>query len=142
VPSSLDYEITASVDLVAFGLTSSGAPDLAWGRQSTLAIQSEVLGRTDTEERGRDLLVLPDDRVVHAGRFGGSPALFVVTPDGQLDESTGIDGRFEYDPLATPPTATSHFYALAKSADSRSIVAATNNHANGVLVAWLSVAGE
>jgi uncharacterized delta-60 repeat protein len=137
--SSLGWETTASVDLVSFGLLASGAPDFDWGSSSTLAIQSELLGRADTEERGRDLIVLPDDRVVHAGRFGGNPALFVVKPNGELDESSGVDGRFEYDPFTAP---TSHFFAIAKSPDSRSIVATTNQHAEGVRVAFLTVAAE
>ena len=92
-----------------------------------------------TEERGRDLIVLPDDRVVFAGRFATDPAIMVATPDGELDASVGNAGRFQYDPLSG---TTSHFFRIALSADNTRIVAGTSNHVDGVLVAVLSVGDD
>jgi uncharacterized delta-60 repeat protein len=133
--SSYGWETTEEVDLVAFGLLPGGI-DTTFGREGTLAIQSEGLNLGSTEERGRDLVVLPDDRVVFAGRFGTDPALMVITPAGELDDSVGDAGRFQYDPLSG---TTSHFFRIALSADRTRIVAGTNNHADGVRVAVLSV---
>ncbi|HEU5076338.1 MAG TPA: hypothetical protein VFU02_19230 [Polyangiaceae bacterium] len=141
--SQYGYATTDLQDLVAFGVDAD-AVDLDWGKQGTLAIQSEEAGLGDTEDRGRDLIALPDDRTVHAGRFGGHPALFVVTPEGELDTSVGDGGKFLYEPFAE---ATSHFYAIASNhnvADREQtlIAATTNNHAEGVILAILSVDEE
>jgi uncharacterized delta-60 repeat protein len=133
--SSYGWETTEEVDLVSFGLLPGGI-DTTFGREGTLAIQSEGLNLGSTEERGRDLIVLPDDRVVFAGRFGTDPALMVISPDGELDTSVGDDGRFQYDPLSG---TTSHFFRIALSADGTRIVAGTSNHAEGARVAVLSV---
>ncbi|HEY6727866.1 MAG TPA: hypothetical protein VI197_27725 [Polyangiaceae bacterium] len=143
VPSQYGYATTDLQDVVIFGV-NPGELDLDWGNQGTLAIQSEEAGLVDTEDRGRDLIVLPDDRTVHAGRFGGSPALFVVTPDGQPDTSVGDGGKFLYEPFEE---ATSHFYAIASNQnvadrDETLIVAATNHHAEGVILAILKVEEE
>lgn len=141
--SSYGYATTLEVDMVAFGFNPDGV-DLDWGNQGTLAVQSEEAGLLDTQDRGRDLVVLPDDRVIHAGRFGGSPALFVATPDGELDSSVGDSGKFLYEPLTG---ASSHFYAIASNLDVEDrdevlIAAATNTHAEGVILAILKVEEE
>ena len=92
-------------------------------------------------------MVLPDDRVVFAGRLGTAPALFVTTPDGELDPDAGgvgagpsgtdtIPGAYLYKPLSG---TTSHFYALALSPDKKRVAAVTNNHADGALLAILDV---
>ena len=142
VLSSYGWASSTKEDMLSVRLLPNGSPDTSFGVQGTLAIQSEEFGLGDTEDRGRDLIVLPDDRIVYAGRFGTSPAIFVVKPDGVPDEGSGTDGRLLYDPLVQvePPLTTSHFFAIAKSADSRTIVASTSNHALGSLVAFLSVA--
>ena len=134
--SSYDWQTTEEVDLVSFGVLPGGI-DTTFGREGTLAIQSEGLNLANTEDRGRDLVVLPDDRVVLAGRFGTDPALFVLDPDGEFDPNSGDDGRFRYDPLTG---TTSHFFRVTASADGKRIAASTNNHADGVLVALLEVA--
>jgi hypothetical protein len=136
--SSYDWETTDGVDLVSFGVLP-GAIDTTFGRQGTLAIQSEGLNLAATEDRGRDLVALADDRLVHAGRFGTDPAVFVVTPDGELDASAGDNGVFRYEPLGE---TTSHFFRIALSPDGSRLVAGTSNHAAGVLVAVLNVGDD
>lgn len=136
--SSYGWAPTDAVDLVSFGVLPDGI-DTTFGRSGTLAIQSEEYALGNTEDRGRDLVVLPDDRIVYVGRFGPHPAIFVTTPDGELDASSGEDGRFLYDPLGAN---TSHFFRVALSPDGKRIAATTNNHASGVLVAVLEVEDE
>ena len=136
--SRYGYATTVQQDLVSFGFFPQGL-DLDWGNSGTLAIQSEETPNTaDEEDRGRDLVVLNDDRVVHAGRFGGKPALFVTTPDGVLDTSVGDGGMFLYEPFEN----TSHFYVIATNADKSRIAAATSNHPDGVVLAILEVGEE
>lgn len=141
---------TDNVDLVSFGLKQSnagGVLDTTFGVAGTLAIQSEALNLGGTEDRGRDLVVLPGDRLVYAGRLGTAPALFVTTADGELDASEGgltagpgggdtIPGVYLYAPLSG---TTSHFYAIALSPDKKRVAAVTNNHADGALLAVLNV---
>jgi uncharacterized delta-60 repeat protein len=133
--SSLGWATTDAVDLVSVGFTSKGL-DASYGSGASLAIQSEEYALGNTEDRGRDLVVLGDDRVVHVGRFGPNPAIFVTLPDGQPDFASGIEGRFEFDALTSP---TSHFFKAALSPDGKQIVATTSNHADGVLLAILNV---
>jgi uncharacterized delta-60 repeat protein len=151
VPSSMGYMTTDAVDLVSFKLTGTGAIDTGFAYEGALAIQSEEFHPgVDTEDRGRDLVVLPDDRVIQVGKFGPYPAIFVLKPDGSFDETAGLGGRFEYTPLvraadpnAMPPVTaltTSHFFTIEASSNGRSVVAVTNNHELGVRVALLSVA--
>jgi hypothetical protein len=152
VPSSLGYAVTDSVDLVSFKTLPSGAIDTdGWATEGALAIQSEEFhAGVDTEDRGRDLIVLPDDRVIQVGKYGPYPAIYVVKPNGRLDAGSGTGGRFEYaplvraaDPAAMPPVTaltTSHFFAVARSPNGKSIVATSSNHELGVRVAFLGVA--
>jgi uncharacterized delta-60 repeat protein len=151
-PSTFDppWKTTDNVDMVAFGLeqsASGGVLDTSWGVAGTLAVQSEELNLGSTEDRGRDLVVLPDDRVVFAGRFGNAPALFVTTEDGQLDATEGgakagpggadtVAGVYQYAPLSG---TTSHFYAIALSPDNKRVAAVSNNHVDGALLAILDV---
>lgn len=133
-PSTLGYETTVAQDVVIFGFTATGlSPD--FGTDGQLAIQSEALSLETAEDRGRALSVLPDGRTVHSGRFGGTSAIFVVRPDGTLDESVGEGGRFMYpsDVLA------SQFFSLALSADGTRIAASTNSDPNGAVLAILEV---
>jgi uncharacterized delta-60 repeat protein len=135
--SSLGWETTDGVDMISVALLPEGnAVDTGWGKQGTFVVQSEGLNLGNTEDRGRDLLALPDDRLVYAGRLGPNPALFVATAKGELDASVGEDGVFSYDALTDP---TSHFFRITASADSKRIAASTSNHADGVLVAILDV---
>lgn len=105
-------------------------------------IQSEELARSSSEDRGRDLLVLGDDRIVHAGRLGPNPALFVVEPDGGYDAAIDVGQVFTYEPLGAtldPVVPTSHFYRVVLSKDGTRIAATTNTHVEGVLLAVLQV---
>lgn len=151
VPSSMGYATTDAVDVVSFKLAPDGTLDTNFAYQGALAIQSEELhAGVDTEDRGRDLVVLRDDRIVHVGKFGPYPAIYVLEPDGSFDETAGLGGRFEYaplvraaDPTAIPPITpltTSEFFTVEASPDGRTIVAVTNNHELGVRVALLAVA--
>jgi len=138
--SKYGYVTSDNVDLVSFGVKADGKSiDLKYGTEGTLAVQSEELALGGTEDRGRDLLVLPDDRVVHVGRLGVSPAVFVTTPDGKLDKSVSDDGVFTYEPF---PETPSHFFAVAASADKRHLAAASSAHANGALLVVLEVAAQ
>ncbi|HET8939106.1 MAG TPA: hypothetical protein VFN67_36930 [Polyangiales bacterium] len=137
--SKFGYATTDGVDLVSFAVKPDGTGvDTSWGIEGTRAIQSEEKGLTGTEDRGRDLVVLKDGRTVQVGRYGVGPAVFVVTPDGVLDPSSGDKGVISYTPFGG--MTTSHFFAVALSADGKQIVTATNNHAEGVLLAVLKVA--
>jgi uncharacterized delta-60 repeat protein len=132
--SSYDWTTSQNLDFVSFGFEPGGV-DATYGVEGTLAIQSELLvlegeGRAD---RGRDLVILPDQRLVHAGRFGLKPAIFVTTPDGEPAADVGTDGRFEYS------TNTNHFYRVALSSDGKRIAASTANHEGGARVVILGV---
>jgi uncharacterized delta-60 repeat protein len=141
---------TDSVDMVSFGFKQTaegGRLDTSYGVDGTLAVQSEGLNMGGTEDRGRDLVVLPDDRVVFAGRLGTAPALFVTTADGELDSTEGgvragpnggdtIPGAYLYAPLSA---TTSHFYAVSLSADKKRVAATTGGHADGAILAILDV---
>ncbi len=133
--SGLGYVTTDEVDIVSFRLSDSGL-DTTYGTQGTVALQSEEFALATTEDRGRDMVVLPDDRVVHAGRFGGAPALLVTLPDGNMDLASGTDGRFLYE------QDVEQFFKVALSPDGSTVVAATRAHANGVLLSVLEVASE
>jgi hypothetical protein len=137
--SSLGWVTTDAVDLVSVGFTADGI-DESYGHSGTLAIQSEEANLGGTEDRGRDLVVLNDDRVVHVGRYGINPAIFVTLPDGEMDTSVGIDGRFDFADAFT--TAPSHFFKAASSPDGKLIAASTNNNAEGVLVTVVSIGEE
>jgi uncharacterized delta-60 repeat protein len=141
---------TDGVDMVSFGFKQTaegGRLDTTYGVAGTLAVQSEGLNMGATEDRGRDLVVLPDDRVVFAGRLGTAPALFVTTADGELDDTEGgvsagpsggdtIPGAYLYAPLSG---TTSHFYAVSLSADKKRVAATTGGHADGAILAILDV---
>jgi len=124
--SSLGYVTTTGPDLVTFR-TSDSALDTAWGRSGTQSFQSENQGRPTTEDRGRDLVVLGDDRTIQAGRYGGNAALFVTTPDGDLDPSVDEDGILEL----PNTTITGQFFNVELSADKKRIAATTSSDAAG-----------
>ncbi|MCA9579234.1 MAG: hypothetical protein KC668_27590 [Myxococcales bacterium] len=133
-PSTLGYETTQAQDVVIFGVTPTGL-NADFGHQGELAVQSEALSLPSFEERGRAIIALADDRTVHVGRFGGQAAVYVVRPDGTLDESVGDDGVF----TSTSGAVTSQFFNVALSPDGTRFVATTNNDANGVRVAVFQV---
>ena len=93
VPSSQGYAPTDQPDLVTFRALNNST-DNTFGNNGTQAIQSESMGATGdaSEERGRDMVILPDGRTIHVGRFNGMPAIYVFTADGQLDTRVDNDG--------------------------------------------------
>jgi len=133
-PSTLGYLTTVQQDLVPFRI-GDGALDTEWGNDGTQAIQSESLGRESAEERGRHLTVLSDDRVIQVGYFAGTPAIYVLTEDGQLDSSVDGDGILEF-PSAT---ITQQFFAVAQSADGKRVAASTSSNANGARLVVLDI---
>ena len=141
--SSFGYATTTGPDLISLALTANGkALDLDFGNQGSLVIQSEEMGLSSTEDRGRDLVALWDDRLVYAGKLGPNPAVFVAAPDGRYDPSNGVGQVFTYDPLGDANTPTSHFYNVALSKDGTRLAATTSAHASGALLAVLKIGDE
>lgn len=131
--STLGYQSTLTPDLVSYRLTSAGALDTTWGTAGRAVVQSEGKSRPTTEDRGRDLVVLKDDRVVEVGRYGGNAAVFVFDKNGKLDtradvgvtEAAGAvsgDGIIELPASSVPAT----LFSAAISADGKRIAATTN----------------
>ncbi|WP_420468361.1 hypothetical protein [Panacagrimonas sp.] len=138
--SSLGYETTLAPDIVAFRVLAGTATDVdtSWGNTGQLAVQSEGKGFPTSEDRGRHLVVLPDDRSIHVGRFGGVPAAVVMTADGQPDTSVFGDGIVEL----TSDTVDSQFFGAALSADGKRVALSTNSNANGARLVVLKVAAD
>ncbi len=137
------YVSTTGPDMISLALTADGkALDTTFGVLGTRVIQSEEAALASSEDRGRDVIALADDRVVIAGRYGTDPALFVLEADGSFDPVNGVGHLFRYSPLGTeqePPVATSHFFRVAQSKDGTRVAASTSNHVDGVLLAVLKV---
>ncbi|MEM7280469.1 MAG: hypothetical protein AAF438_02385, partial [Pseudomonadota bacterium] len=139
-PSTLGYQSSLQQDVVVFRVSSgtSTAIDMAFGNTGTQAIQSEGLGYPTNEDRGRHLIVLPDDRIVIAGRFGGNPAAFVLTADGQPDSRVFGDGIIE---LSDPSgTVGAQFFGLALSPDGNRVALSTNSDDAGARIVVLKLA--
>jgi uncharacterized delta-60 repeat protein len=150
--STLGWATTVGVDMVSIGFTiatAGGSPDLTFGSESTFAVQSEGLGNLSTEDRGRNVVALADDRLVFAGRLGDYPAIFVATADGELDATAGgigagpdgtdtIDGAYTY-PALNPLAGAPNFYGLAVSPDGKRVAATTSNHPDGATLAIIDV---
>lgn len=132
--SSLGYATTAAPDLVAFKATETGL-DLAFGNNGTVAVQSEGRGQPTNEERGRALAVLPDDRIVEVGRYGGNAAAFVLLPNGRLDTTVGQDGVI----LLPHPVVNAQFFTAALSPDGAHVAMTTNANAAGARLVILAV---
>lgn len=148
--STLGYFTSVKQDLVSFGVLSGGL-DPTFANDGHLAVQSEddppeegleALAAERFEERGRDIIALSDDRVVHAGRYDLRPALMIGRKNGGLDETVGDSetGRFLYSAVTAD---TAHFYSIALSKDGSRVAAATSGGApEGVLIAVLRVGDE
>ena len=136
--STLGYETSLQQDVVVFRVSSgvSAGIDTSWANTGTQATQSEGRGFPTNEDRGRHLIVLPDDRSVVAGRFGGNPAAFVYTVDGQLDERVFGDGIIEL----PDPTISSQFFGLALSPDGDRVALTTNTNDAGARIVVLKFA--
>jgi len=86
------FGATGTVDLLAFRYTSTGQLDTTWGTNGVFSL--DVVGDND---RGRNMVVLPDDRVFMVG--SGTPAAqnidamaLMLTPNGARDTSFSADG--------------------------------------------------
>jgi uncharacterized delta-60 repeat protein len=106
-----------TVDLVAPRFMPDGQVDETWGEAGLLRV--DVAGEDD---RGRDLAVLPDGRVLFAGSgkrtAGDIDAMLVVSnKDGAPDAHVGDAGKLLFD-LGGVADA---FYGVAVSADNRSV---------------------
>ena len=138
--STLGYLTTLAPDVVSFRVSGGTATnvDTSWANNGHLAIQGEGKGLPTNEDRGRHLVVLADDRVIQVGRFGGNPAAFVLTANGQLDTSVSTDGIIEL-PHAT---VNSQFFAAALSEDGSRVAMTTNAEATaaGARLVVLNVA--
>ncbi|MBX3259221.1 MAG: hypothetical protein KIS78_07370 [Labilithrix sp.] len=121
--SNFDVTSTA-VDLVSFGVKADGL-DTTYGRQGSFAWQSEEdksagLGANPFMDRGRDMAVLPDDRLVHVGVYDDYASVFVTDKDGKPDPNVGAGGLLEY----SFPTA---FFKVTVSPDGKQIAATTQS---------------
>lgn len=116
-----NFEVPSkSVDLVSFGIKPDGL-DTTYGKQGSFAWQSETdstagLGKTPFMDRGRDLIALSDDRLVHVGVYDDYAAIFVLGKDGAPDPSSGVNGVIEYQYPAA-------FFKVAVSTDGKQIAA-------------------
>ncbi|AEI68483.1 hypothetical protein [Corallococcus macrosporus] len=104
---------SGTVDLVSFRYTAEGNLDPTWGTGGAV-----VLDLAGDNDRGRNLVVLNDDRVLHVG--SGTPSaqniqamLLMQTADGQPDTTFAPEGYKVYG-LERSEQA---FFGVAKSAD-------------------------
>jgi hypothetical protein len=72
---------------------------------------------------------------VQVGRFGGTAAAFVFTPNGVLDVTVDGDGVIEL----ADANIDAQFYNVAVSPDGKRIAATTNAHAKGARLVVLEV---
>ncbi len=110
------YGRTASsgtVDLVSFRYTAAGDLDPTWGTGGSV-----VLDLAGDNDRGRNMVVLNDDRVLHVGSGtlgaqNNQALLLMHTRDGQPDTSFAPEGYKTFS-LERPDQA---FFGVARSAD-------------------------
>ncbi len=136
VASSYGFKTTEAQDVVTFKVAGTGL-DTAWGQDGRQAIQSEGTGRPTAEDRGRQALTLPGDRILQVGRFGGIPAAFVLDATGQLDPSASEDGIVEL----PNDTVDAQFFGAALSPDGKRVALTTNAHAAGARLVVLELDG-
>ncbi len=110
---------TGTVNLVSFGYTPAGRLDTSWGTQGV--IELDVAGGDD---RGRNAVVLPDDRVLILGSIVPSTgnidaAAYLYTASGQLDTTFNSTGYRTYS-FGRPDEA---WYGAALSPDGLRVAA-------------------
>lgn len=115
---------SVGLDLVSFGVKADGL-DATYGKLGSFAWQSEKdkgagLGATPHTERGRDLVALPDDRLVHVGVYDDYASVYVLDKNGKPDPSSGVNGVIEY----SYPAA---FFKVALSPDGKQLAATTQS---------------
>ena len=79
----------SGTDLVSFRFDGASL-DASYG------VAGGVIQDSGTEDRGRDLEVLPDGRVVHVGTLGGVAAMYFPGADGALWEGVGEGGVVDF----------------------------------------------
>lgn len=144
-PSTLGYASTLMVDMLSYRV-ANGAVDTTWGTNGVLVQQSEGKNRPTTEDRGRDLIVLKDDRVIEVGRYGGGSAIYVLTKDGKLDVRADVGvteaaGAVAGDGIIELPTSpiTASLWSVAGSSDGKRIAVTTNADDAGARLVVLEV---
>lgn len=115
---------SVAVDLVSFGVKADGL-DTSFGTLGAFAWQSETdkmagVGNAPYSDRGRDLVVLHDDRTVHVGNYDDHAAIFVLDKDGTPDMTAGKGGRFDY-------AHAGAFFKVALSPDGKRLAATTQS---------------
>jgi uncharacterized delta-60 repeat protein len=88
---------TGTLDMIALRFTPEGVLDPTWGSEGI--VQFDIAGEN---ERGRNLVVLPDDRVVIVGLttpvpLGTDALVVLLTAEGALDLSFNGTGWRAYD---------------------------------------------
>lgn len=127
--SSFGYESYVAQDMVAFR-TSTGTSDsfdTTFGNSGHTVIQSEGKGFPSSQDRGRHMVVLPDDRTVVVGYYGNVPAAFVLDIDGAPDTTVFGDGIIELG----HDTVSSQFFGAALSPEGNRVAMTTNYNENG-----------
>jgi uncharacterized delta-60 repeat protein len=132
--STLGYKTTEAPDLVSFKVKGT-ALDTAYGSGGNAVVQSEGLGKSSAEERGRHVLSLPGDRTLHVGRYGGTPAVYVLTASGQLDTTVSEEGILELPNAAL----NAQFFGVALSPDGKHVAISTNNDKAGARIVVLAL---
>ncbi|MFT3817276.1 MAG: delta-60 repeat domain-containing protein [Rubrivivax sp.] len=143
--STLGYVSTLMPDLLTYRIGGAGL-DPAYGNNGALAVQSEGKNRGTTEDRGRALVVLSDDRTVQVGHYGGGAAVYVFTKDGRLDTRADVgftelagavsgDGILELPASATLATPNS----VALSPDGKRLAVTTSADDAGARLVVLNV---
>ncbi|MDT0618782.1 hypothetical protein RM531_09885 [Salinisphaera sp. P385] len=135
-----EYLATDGPDVVTFRVAGDTMVDEGYGNPNasgTQAFQSETTNdftddqEVSGEDRGRDMVVLPDDTSVHVGYYGGVPAIYVVTPDGQLDTTVDDDGLIllPHDDIQnTSGPVTQQFFTVEATADGSRLAMGTRGN--------------
>jgi len=134
VPSTLGFKTTEGPDIVSFKVKGNTL-DTSYGSNGNAVVQSEGMGLKSAEDRGRFAVALPGDRTLHAGRFGGVPAVVVLDASGKLDTSVSGDGILEL----PNDTVNAQFFGAALSPDGKQIALSTNNDKAGARVVILNL---
>lgn len=105
------------VDLIAYRFTQAGKFDTTFGTNGVTKI--DIAGEDD---RGRNLVVLPDDRIVYvgSGKVDGTnqqAMVVVLSPDGTPDADYGSDGKI----LTDLGSLGDAWYGVALGSDGKSV---------------------
>lgn len=119
-------EASIDLDMVSFGVLTDNL-DPTYGTQGYRAIQSEAEYKdagANNQDRGRDLVKLPDDRLIVAGLYGGRGAIMVLGKNGEFERQNDVN-LFSY-------SMSQAFFKVAVSSDGKRIAATTQSAGAGV----------